>query len=305
MSRVDAQPRSVAGIPFSAIFNFRDLGGYAGLRRPHRALAAAVPLRLAAPASTSADREAFAALGIRTVIDLRRPYEVERDGRVPDVRRAGLPAHPPRAPRSGPSRRTAERRRWPATWPTATWTWPSGAAGLAAALGLIADAASAPVVVHCVAGKDRTGVVCALTLSLLGVADEDIAADYALSTEAASALTAWLLRGAPGRPRGARPARSPRPPRRCCCSWPSCASGHGSVEGYVRPSASPTPSSPPCAPTCSSRASAGPLDADGAAGSRGPGAPSRTGPSARPRWMSTRDWRSARGDRARCRRRRW
>jgi protein tyrosine/serine phosphatase len=38
------------------------------------------------------------------------------------------------------------------------------------------------VVVHCVAGKDRTGVVCALTLSLLGVSEDDIAAEYALSS---------------------------------------------------------------------------------------------------------------------------
>ena len=46
---------------------------------------------------------------------------------------------------------------------------------------MIADPDAAPVVVHCMAGKDRTGVVCALTLALLGVSDEDIAADYALT----------------------------------------------------------------------------------------------------------------------------
>jgi hypothetical protein len=36
----------------------------------------------------------------------------------------------------------------------------------------------APVLVHCTAGKDRTGVVVALTLSLLGVPRQSIVADY-------------------------------------------------------------------------------------------------------------------------------
>jgi protein-tyrosine phosphatase len=38
-----------------------------------------------------------------------------------------------------------------------------------------------PAVVHCTAGKDRTGVAIALLLSFLGVDDETVAADYALS----------------------------------------------------------------------------------------------------------------------------
>jgi protein tyrosine/serine phosphatase len=38
-------------------------------------------------------------------------------------------------------------------------------------------------VVHCVGGKDRTGLLCAFILHLAGVAIEDIAADYALSEE--------------------------------------------------------------------------------------------------------------------------
>lgn len=37
------------------------------------------------------------------------------------------------------------------------------------------------VVVHCAAGKDRTGIVSALLLSLAGVPDDEVAADYALS----------------------------------------------------------------------------------------------------------------------------
>jgi protein-tyrosine phosphatase len=39
----------------------------------------------------------------------------------------------------------------------------------------------APLVIHCTAGKDRTGFACALLLHALGVADEVIAEDYLLT----------------------------------------------------------------------------------------------------------------------------
>ena len=45
----------------------------------------------------------------------------------------------------------------------------------------IANAPPGGVLVHCQAGKDRTGIVVAILLSLVGVPDELIAADYALS----------------------------------------------------------------------------------------------------------------------------
>lgn len=47
--------------------------------------------------------------------------------------------------------------------------------------GAVADAPSGAVVVHCQAGKDRTGLVVALILGVVGVLDEAIAADYAVS----------------------------------------------------------------------------------------------------------------------------
>jgi len=52
-----------------------------------------------------------------------------------------------------------------------------------AVVGHAADAASLPMVVHCTAGKDRTGVAAALLLAALGVDEETIAADYELSSE--------------------------------------------------------------------------------------------------------------------------
>lgn len=38
-----------------------------------------------------------------------------------------------------------------------------------------------PLLVHCTAGKDRTGVVCALILALAGVEDRLVAEEYALT----------------------------------------------------------------------------------------------------------------------------
>jgi len=53
-------------------------------------------------------------------------------------------------------------------------------AGLRAVAGAPPDGG---VVVHCAAGKDRTGVLVALALSVAGVAPDEIAADYARTVE--------------------------------------------------------------------------------------------------------------------------
>lgn len=47
------------------------------------------------------------------------------------------------------------------------------------ALAAVADAPPGGVLVHCVGGKDRTGILAALLLRLAGVAPEDVADDYA------------------------------------------------------------------------------------------------------------------------------
>jgi protein-tyrosine phosphatase len=54
---------------------------------------------------------------------------------------------------------------------------------VARVLALLADPANLPAVYFCAGGKDRTGVVSAVVLGLLGVPDDDIVADYALTAE--------------------------------------------------------------------------------------------------------------------------
>jgi protein-tyrosine phosphatase len=65
--------------------------------------------------------------------------------------------------------------------------------GITAIVGAIADAPPGGVLVHCHAGKDRTGMVIAVALAAVGVSDDDIAADYALTELVLEPLIAdWL-----------------------------------------------------------------------------------------------------------------
>jgi protein tyrosine/serine phosphatase len=53
-----------------------------------------------------------------------------------------------------------------------------------AVLKLLAEKSNYPVALYCTAGKDRTGLIAMLTLSVLGATDEEILADYVLSDSA-------------------------------------------------------------------------------------------------------------------------
>lgn len=67
-----------------------------------------------------------------------------------------------------------------------------GRDNLATALRLIAEA-TGPVLVHCAAGKDRTGTVVAVALELSGVTRDAVVADYAATDEAMEAVHASLM----------------------------------------------------------------------------------------------------------------
>ena len=105
-------------------------------------------------------------------------------------------------------------------------------ADIGEALRVIADPAACPVVVHCVAGKDRTGVIIGLTLAMLGVHDDVIADDFAASEAEQGRLTDWLLANLPT-------AHDPRPeyllaPRESMLVFlTELRDRYGSVEAYV------------------------------------------------------------------------
>jgi protein tyrosine/serine phosphatase len=181
----------------------------------------------------AADASAFAELGVRTVIDLRRPLEIERYGRIAD--RYGLDyrnvvvKHVDWEDIDHPD--DVDHERWLAD--RYLNFAEDGREGLLGALRVIADPALAPVIVHCMAGKDRTGTVCALTLSLLGVSDEDIADDYALTTTAMEPLTRHLREKNPSVVEG-NEHMFDSPPGAMRLFLADLRALHGSVEGFVR-----------------------------------------------------------------------
>ena len=61
------------------------------------------------------------------------------------------------------------------------------------ALEIIADPAYHPLVFHCSQGKDRTGILAAMTFSLLGVKDGDIIRDYVLTDSSAEEVRTKII----------------------------------------------------------------------------------------------------------------
>jgi protein tyrosine/serine phosphatase len=118
----------------------------------------------------------------RLVVDLRTEQECAREGRglsaVEHVRYVNLPLQPKAA--LSPEQVAAGL----ATnlYDDYVLQVHDNGAPLLTALELLSQEESLPVVVHCTAGKDRTGVLVALLLDLLGVEREQIVADYAATT---------------------------------------------------------------------------------------------------------------------------
>ena len=160
--------------------NVRDLGGLraADGRETRRG---AMVRSDAVDRLTSAGWEALQAYGIRTIVDLRNP-----DERGADVapRPQGLTTV------SLPLDGIEHRDFWdlwsggpqfatPLYYGPFLERFPDRTARVVAA---IAHAAPGGVLFHCVRGRDRAGLVAMLLLALVGVAPEDIAADYGLGT---------------------------------------------------------------------------------------------------------------------------
>lgn len=171
-------------LPLAGTVNFRDLGGYPtedGARVRWRRLFRADSLNRL----TEDDRGQIRHLGIATVVDLRTTAEVD-EGHFPHdevpVAFHHLPfmesVPDPEAFQAMPGLLAS------------TYIDMLDEAGdkVAAAVTVMADPANQPAIFHCTAGKDRTGVLSAMLLGLLGVPDEVIVEDYALSAHAMGAL---------------------------------------------------------------------------------------------------------------------
>jgi protein-tyrosine phosphatase len=162
--------------------NFRDLGGYetaGGQQVRWRRLFRSDSL---SPVTVEDAGE----LGLLAVIDLRTSKEVEREGRGG---LADVALHYHHIPLVDDVEHDPDRPWDNSLHEAYAHMLGKRAARLSEALETIAsEVAEHPTVFHCVAGKDRTGIVAALVLGLLGVSDEDIVADYALTGEVMAAM---------------------------------------------------------------------------------------------------------------------
>lgn len=173
MNTPDEATHAVAErIPVNGTYNFRDVGGY---RVPEGAVRRGKLFRSDGLARLGDDgRQSLRDLGVRVVIDLRDDFEVSvmpDDLAGLDLRRLHLPVFEG----SGASQSTIGV--------TLVGLYEKillqHGDVVVTALREVADTADQAVVVHCTAGKDRTGIVVALALLAVGVDRAEVIADYA------------------------------------------------------------------------------------------------------------------------------
>jgi protein-tyrosine phosphatase len=166
-------------VPFAGAVNFRDIGGYpvagGGVTR-WRAVYRSDSLHFL----TDDDLLVFDELDVKAVYDLRRPAEIARfpgpRGHVPmEVASGDLATWPTGGLRT---RRDGEE------WLAADYLSMLSAAAPAfgGLFSRLADDQGLPAVVHCLAGKDRTGMAMALLLTALGVDRGPVLDDYELTS---------------------------------------------------------------------------------------------------------------------------
>lgn len=101
------------------------------------------------------------------------------------------------------------------------------------ALAAVADA-DGPVVIHCMGGKDRTGLVAAILLRLAGVSAEEIGRDYALSgPNLSQTLEGWLADAPDERERRRREKLSQTPASAMVRVIEELERRYGAVVGYL------------------------------------------------------------------------
>ena len=222
-------PRADRRIPLPGTFNLRDVGGYPAAGGTVRA-----GLLLRGDALHRLDdvaRATLAGLPVRTVVDLREDFEARLspdalDGTGIAVLR--LPVFRFTGNAFGPAPEDLKT--------VYDHMVDDCGAVLAVAVGHVATQVQQPVLVHCSAGKDRTGVVVALVLSLLGVADEVIAEDYCLtSAYLAEEFTHAVeqLQASTGLGQRLNGQALACPPELILATLARMRASHGSVEAYL------------------------------------------------------------------------
>jgi protein-tyrosine phosphatase len=184
---------------FEACFNFRDLGGYE-TRDGRRVRWNLVYRADSLHRFSAADLERFGRLNVQTVIDLRAEDEIEDFGRLA----SGLPGvewH--HRPLVESMRLRGDPQELPAGEEQATQAPGEGyfdfvrSGDMATSILSLISRSEGAAVFHCTSGKDRTGVIAAMLLDLLGVPDETIAEDYVLTQASRKRAAVWIEENEP------------------------------------------------------------------------------------------------------------
>jgi len=180
-------------LPLIGAYNFRDLGGYPtgdGRQTRWGRLFRSDTLH----ELDAADVEQLRGIGLASVVDLRTVAELEQNGRGP---LAGEPLryrHLSVIDQDGGEAEAAPAPSGDDLAERYLWYLQTGRQALVEALGVIGDESSLPLVFHCTAGKDRTGVLAALVLDILGVDRTVIAEDYVITAARLDLIVARLRR---------------------------------------------------------------------------------------------------------------
>ena len=178
-------------VELEGCFNFRDLGGYR-TAEGRRLRTGRVFRSDGLQALTERDLDYLCnEIGLGAVIDLRSDEEVAEDGVGPIGERVEIHRVPLfQNTRSGGGRDI--RREMPANMGDLYFLMLTAArTPIVHVVELLAEI-GAPAVFHCAAGKDRTGVISSLLLSLVGVPEDTIVADYAFSRQNLDQINARL-----------------------------------------------------------------------------------------------------------------
>jgi len=171
-------------IDLDNVLNFRDLGGYKA--RGGRTVVWRRLFRSAELANMTRNdfNRLTGDIGLAAVIDLRSAEERERQG-IGLLSETSIKLHNISFLTDGGNKNSDEKRftNFPNMGEFYVYLVGNGRFGqrIIEALEIIAAPENYPLVFHCAVGKDRTGLLAAILLSTLGVADEDIIADYAMS----------------------------------------------------------------------------------------------------------------------------
>lgn len=223
-------------LTWDGCLNVRDLGGHAtedGRETKFGAVVRADSVR----GLSDEGWETLVAYGVRTIVDLRWQEELEED---PPRELPVVAVHVPlfgdrhemqdinelvKDIRDPAIRRATSYleflRRWPGNF--------------GRAVAAVAQAPEGVVVVHCAGGVDRTGLISALLLRLVGVSPEDIAQDYAASEANWTRGTeAWIAEAETEDERELRRFLSRMPPEAMLGVIEAVEREHGNVAAYLR-----------------------------------------------------------------------